>query len=123
MSAPNSKQKKWLADIADWANNSGVFWAMYAGVNTSQFELHHVLGRSAKHNKVPIGHWFVIPVPFELHNVMSNHPDNVTHFKHRFTDRFGDQRYLFNAMLGDMAMYEYALPPDDVIDAIMDTKA
>lgn len=123
MIAPNVKQKRWLYDVARWAANSSVFNTMYDGVNTSRFELHHVLGRSAKHNKVPIGHWFVIPVPFELHNVMSGHPDNVTHFKHRFTARFGEQRLLFSAMLGDMALNDYALPPDDVIDAIMDTKA
>ena len=93
------------------------------------FQLHHVLGRSAKHNKVAIGHWFIIPVPVELHDVGSNHPDNVTHFKKRFTERFGDQRgivqILYSCMdkWNDFEHNNYSIPPAEVYNAIMDTNA
>lgn len=30
-------------------------------------EIHHVVGRTAKHNKVDIGHWFILPVSSEAH--------------------------------------------------------
>ena len=120
MKQANTVQKQWMSDIADWASrNMDLF---YDG-DTSQVQLHHVLGRSAKHNKVAIGHWFVIPVPFYLHDVSSCHPENVTHCKKSFVRRFGNQRDLFRDMVNDMRMEMYAIPPTDVLNSIEDTRA
>ncbi len=96
----------------------------------SQFQLHHVLGRTAKHNKVHIGHWFILPVPIELHDVSSNNSLNVTHHKRAFTDKFGSQSELFIKMCGMIEMCgminfpepQY-FPPAGVIAAIHDTRA
>lgn len=118
----NAKQKQWMSDIAEWANNNNL-GLLYDYDNGRGVQLHHVLGRSAKQNKVAIGHWFIIPVPFDLHDVGSSHIHNVTHHKHEFTKRFGSQRSLFNDMVNDMRMEMYALPPTEVINAIMDTSA
>ena len=117
----SAKQKKWMRDISDFIQAVGIdryYGDEFLGGN---FELHHVLGRSAKHNKVAIGHEFIIPVPFELHNVLSDHPDNVTHFKHNFTNRFKMQRDIFNDLYIDMAYYGYQVPSADIRAAIMDT--
>ena len=91
-----------MSDIAEWAEDN--IHLMYIGANVEKqhFQLHHVVGRSAKHNKIEIGHWFILPVPFDLHDVSSNHPLNVTHHKKKFTGHFGFQRELFNEMVEDM---------------------
>ena len=119
----NAKQKKWMRDISDFIQAVGIDRYYGDEFRGGNFELHHVLGRSAKHNKVAIGHEFIIPVPFDLHNVLSDHPDNVTHFKHNFTDRFKMQRDIFNDLYIDMADYGYQIPSADIRNAIMDTNA
>lgn len=120
----NAAQKQWMKDISEFVDEYGL-GAIYGDeFNDSAHELHHVLGRSAKHNKVAIGHWFIIPIPFELHNVMSDHPDNVTHFKHNFTGRFGMQRDIFdNIRNGIQVLQGKSVPNEDVYNAIMDTNA
>ena len=122
MKQANAAQKQWMSDIADWASNNNLD-LLYGYDDPKGFQLHHALGRSAKHNKVAIGHWFIIPVPFELHDVNGKHDCNVTHHKHKFTDKYGKQRLLFSDMVDDMRMEMYALPPSDILDSIMDTNA
>ncbi len=119
----STAQKKWMRDIADFIQAVGIDRFYGDEFRGGNFELHHVLGRSAKHNKVAIGHEFVIPVPFELHNVLSNHTDNVTHFKHNFTNRFKKQREIFNDLYIEMKNYGYQVPSEEVLNAIMDTNA
>ncbi|HHZ95115.1 MAG TPA: hypothetical protein EYN67_06045 [Flavobacteriales bacterium] len=118
----NAKQKQWMKDIAEWAENN--IQILYGNEwSNKPIQLHHVLGRSAKHNKVAIGHEFVLPVPFVLHDVSSDHPSNVTHYKHKFTDKYGKQRDLFLQMIEDMRDYGYELPPYDVCESIRGTSA
>lgn len=124
MKQANAVQKKWMSDIADWAqDNLYVLYGDEYNDSNLPFELHHVVGRSAKHNKVSIGHEFILPVPFELHNVMENHKDNVTNFKKNFVKRFGNQRDLFNDMFAVMKAQGYTVPSYNVYDAIMETSA
>ena len=119
----NTAQKQWMKDISEWPYNN--IHNMYDGgyAQDCNFQLHHVLGRSAKHNKIAIGHWFIIPVPIDLHDVNSNHPLNVTHSKHAFTDRFGKQSELFGWMVHEMEEDGYIVPNTDVYRAIMGTRA
>lgn len=121
MKQANSKQKQWMKDIAEWAQDN--HHLLYGGDFCSSFELHHVVGRSAKQNKIAIGHEFILPVPVELHNVMSNHKDNVTHFKKNFVKRFGTQRFLFEKMVNDMELQDYVIPDSVVLYAIQETNA
>lgn len=118
----NAQQKKWMQDITDWAcdNLHLLYGSEYS---SSNIQRHHVLGRSAKQNKVSIGHWFIIPVPFWLHDVSSNHPENVTHHKKSFVKRFGAQRELFDVMYQSMKDIGYNVPDIDVYHAIMETSA
>lgn len=122
MKQANAAQKKWMSDIADWAiNNIGMLY-------TSEYDdaipqLHHVLGRSAKQNKVVIGHWFILPVPFELHDVSSDHPLNVTHNKKAFTAMYGMQRALFDSMYYSMINQGYTVPTNEINLAIQETSA
>ena len=91
MKQANAAQRQWMKDISS-ACEQGVIGGLYGEdwEQCSNWQLHHVKGRSFKHNKVDIGHWLILPVPFELHDVSSNHPLNVTHNKNNFTAAFGD---------------------------------
>ena len=88
-----------------------------------KFQLHHVVGRKGKHNKVVIGHWFIIPLPVRFHDVSSGSKLNVTHYRHSFTHVFGLQSDLFKEMIESMVESGITLPfGQDVVDAIMDTR-
>ena len=120
--AANAKQKKWMQDIVEWSTcNMGLLYGdEYDGAIP---QLHHVTGRSSKQNKVHIGHWFILPVPFELHDVSSNHSCNVTHRKKAFTKRFGNQRELFKTMVLNMEEIGFRVPYIDILLAIDETSA
>ena len=116
----NAAQKKWMQTISDWYQCTG-----FSGLvlNEYQFQLHHVVGRKAKHNKVSIGEWFILPLPARYHDVSSNNPFNVTHYRHIFTLEFGLQSELFKEMIDSMVESGIKLPfGDDVINSIMDTR-
>ena len=118
----NTAQKKWMNDITDWAEH--YIDKLYGHDYMSCIiQRHHVLGRSAKQNKVAVGHYFILPIPFMLHDVSSNHPDNVTHHKKAFVRQFGDQRHIFGVMYRDMKEQGYNVPDISIYDAIMSTRA
>ncbi len=126
----NAKQKKWMKDISEFISENGLgFLYGREYENRYDFQLHHVLGRSARHNKVPIGHEFIIPVPVELHDVNSNHPFNVTHHKKAFVTEFGKQSGIFQMLYScmdkwnDFDGYNFSLPSREVYNAIIDTNA
>lgn len=119
MKQANAKQKQWLTSVADFASSE--LYQLYGQhYDRFDFQIHHVKGRSYKQNKVTIGHWFVIPVPVELHDVNSNHELNVTHHKHAFTGAFGLQRELFNDMYFIMKDQGYAVPDLNILNAILE---
>ena len=126
----NAKQRKWMRDISDFIGEvglGGLYGHEYE--NRYDFQLHHVLGRTARHNKVPIGHWFIIPVPIELHDIKySDNPLNVTTHKKAFIKEFGDQRGIFQILYSCMNKWNdtgsgYEVPNIEVYNAIMDTNA
>ena len=122
MKQANTAERKWMSDIADWAEYhiDRLYGCEYF---CAELQLHHVLGRSAKNNKVAIGHWFILPVPFKLHDVSSNHHFNVTHRKNNFTNQYGMQRNIFNKMYQSMKDQSYEVPSIEIYNAIMDTRA
>ena len=94
MSSPNAYEKAWMKRVAEFAMCHG----SYPDFETNIFQVHHVCGRKYKHNKIPIGHYFILPINPEYHDFMSNHELNVTHFRKRYTDAFGTQREQFADM-------------------------
>lgn len=118
MKKPTANESAWLVRVAQYAEQHGSI-PEHA---PCAFEIHHVMGRSGRQNKVKVGHWFILPVAFELHNVMSNNPLNVTHFRKRFTAEFGNQRDLFAQMVEKIAEEDGENPvPEEVFNAIMAT--
>ena len=122
--APNSQEKVWLKTVAEFHNEYGLGYLYGAEWNSSPFQIHHVCGRAYKQNKVKIGNWFILCVPISLHDVHSNHPLNVTHWRHRFTDDFGLQRDLWLKMVEKMRSecVECSFPAHEVERAIMASK-
>jgi hypothetical protein len=118
----NAAQKKWMSDVAEWANDDGIH-ILFGIAYPNSIQLHHVMGRSAKKNKVAIGHEFILPLPFELHDVSSNDPENVTHHKKAFVKKYGSQSGLFEIMFLDMLDRGYKVPSFDIYNAIVDTRA
>ena len=79
-------------------------------------QIHHVLGRSGKHNKKLIGPYFVIPLDADLHLVTGSHPLAYHKSKRAFIEEFGQPRDLWRTAY-DRIYYDMS---DDVISAIMD---
>jgi hypothetical protein len=116
----SAEQERWMTAIADYANT---YQPVIRGGNPKAFQLHHVCGRSYIHNKTPIGHWFILPLPVELHDVnYSDNPLNVTFWPKNFTMKFGMQREIFDQMVKEMEKREYEVPPAEVLQAIADSK-
>ena len=121
MKQANGKQKLFMSDIAHWCENCDGIATLYgADWADSPFHIHHVKGRSFKHKKTQIGHDFIIPVPIALHDVHSNHPLNVTHFKKAFTRNFGSQVNLFMKMIEHMKLLGYSVPSEEILNIIGD---
>jgi len=118
----NTEQKKWMDSITDWSVDS--LHLLYGEeYSFHPIQRHHVLGRSAKQNKVHIGHWFILPVPFELHDPNVDHEAHVGKCKKAFVKRFGAQRTLFDVMYQRMKEEGYNVPNIEVYNAIMGTAA
>ena len=88
----------------------------------SQVQVHHCGGASLRHNKTRIGHYAVLALSPELHDVGSNHPLNVTHHKKAFHAKYGTNAQLFKRTMQLVSENSNAdvLPPQDVINAILD---
>ena len=125
MSKPaNTAQRKWMDDITDYVNENGLgdlYGHEYDG--HTNIQRHHVLGRTAKHNKIHIGHWFIIPVPFELHDPNVDHKHHVGKCKKAFVRRFGSQRGIYEHLTTLMLYQGYAVPPINAHYAILETSA
>jgi hypothetical protein len=121
---PNAKEKEFMKTVMDFHNNYGVGYLYGAEWSDSLLQCHHVAGRTYKNNKVHIGHWFILPVPVELHDVHSNHYLNVTHWRHKFTGEFGMQRELWLKMVNKM-VDEFAITKPietEIVNSIMSSK-
>ena len=90
-------------------------------------QIHHVVGRSAKVKGVGnIGHWYVLPLAWQYHDVASNDKLNVTHHKNAFEEQFGTQSELFNQVFntlihkakGSSSIDAGDFPPENVLNAI-----
>lgn len=121
---PNTKEKEFMKSVMDFHNDYGVGYLYGAEWSSSPLQCHHVAGRTYKQNKIHIGHYFILPVPFALHDVHSNNPLNVTHWRNRFADEFGMQRDLWLSMVSRMhskgAIDE--LPALEIVEAIAKSK-
>ena len=110
--APSASQLKWREEVR----------SLGCVVSRDPYgvEIHHVLGATAKHNRQPIGHWFILPLTAWYHR--ENPVLNVTDNKKLFEVNYGSQVELFNQLL-DLYRFTYDKEPaipQAVITAIND---
>lgn len=86
--APTAAQKRFYGKIVD----KGCI------VCGRQAEIHHVVGASARSNKIKVGNWYVLPLCYWHHRDPVN-DYNVTNWKNRFEESFGTQHEMFTRML------------------------
>lgn len=103
---PNNAEKKFMA----WCKQRPCIISGAWGV-----VVHHCEGATFKHNKVLIGHWFVIPLCLEWDDV-------VTHgSRKRLRELSGHPQSYYWKLAHDDYMRETGLSaPQEVIDAIED---
>tara|TARA_B100000768_G_scaffold93931_1_gene87848 strand:- start:1001 stop:1381 length:381 start_codon:yes stop_codon:yes gene_type:complete len=99
---PSAKEKRFMKAVMDFHLSYGVGYLYGDEWHREPIQCHHVAGRTYKNNKVHIGHYFILPVPFVLHDVSSNNHLNVTHWRNSFTATFGMQRDLWLSMVSRM---------------------
>ncbi len=117
MNNPTAAQKRWMQTVSEYAEAHGSFPKQ----ESNQFQIHHVKGRTFKHNKVAVGHWFILPIEPRYHDANSNNAFNVTHWPKRYAIEFGKQVDQFRAMCAVIASEGVELPfGDDVMHSIMD---
>lgn len=94
---------------------------------TTDVQLHHVAGASARHNKIWIGQWYVLCLRRDLHDNRAGQIYNVSDNKGEFQLRYGDQRDVFlrqtHRLMGAIALRDCSLdledlPPIAVMEAI-----
>ena len=122
--AANAAQSKLMTDMTDLVNEIGLgflYGDEYEGCTAMQ--RHHVVGRSYKQNKVPIGHEFVMPVPYGLHEPNEKHKYHVGHCKKAFVKKFGTQRSIYAKLIDAMVENGYPVPDQHILDAIQATSA
>lgn len=59
-SAPTAKQKRWMGEVA----------RLGSIISGRPAIVHHCVGTTGKHNKIEIGHWWVIPLTPEEHRAL-----------------------------------------------------
>lgn len=110
--APDASQKRWREEVRGLG--------CVISREPHNVEIHHVLGATAKHNKTPIGHWFILPLNAWYHR--ENPTLNVTENKRLFEAQFGSQVLLFKCLL-DLYKFTYDKEPPvpkEVLAAIND---
>ena len=58
--APNKAQKDWMEAVRE----------LGSVISGGPAVIHHVVGRTGKHNKVHIGHWWLIPLTDDEHKAL-----------------------------------------------------
>ena len=107
--------------VKDWEDTLRSLGCIITGQNDVQ--LHHVVGRTYKNNKVLIGPWFILPLCMRLHDVHSSDPLNVTHYPKKFSLEYGLQKDIFCEMCDNLVIEGIILPfGDNVLESIKDTR-
>ena len=65
VSRPSAAQVRWR----EWVRSQGCICGLSGPV-----EIHHIAGRTGRHNKVSIGHWLIVPVSNAGHRQIERLP-------------------------------------------------
>jgi hypothetical protein len=119
-------EKDWLDLVVEFASNSDFLSNKYGHVTANHFnwEIDHILGAKTKRKingvSYGVGELAIMPIPFELHNVMSNNPLNRTTNPGVYRQSFGHEKQVWLDMIRAMQYEGYEMPfSEEVIQAII----
>jgi hypothetical protein len=95
------------------------FGCVITRAHDSHVQVHHVEGACAKHGKVWIGQWYVLPLHWQFHDPGSNHKYHVGHSRKAFEDKYGHQAELFVRMCQALNQAGFQIPPPLVTHSIV----
>ena len=116
-------EKRWHETVAEWAKESEWLERKFERYCKSPgvFEIDHIIGAQAKrkpHGKV--GEWAVIPLPYELHNVLAGGELNRSLNPGAFRNECGHEKALFASMIYFMKQDGIEIPfSDEILNAIV----
>jgi hypothetical protein len=103
--APTTAQKRWREAVRE----------LGSVISGDPAVIHHPVGATGKHNKVDIGHWWVIPLTDEEHKAL--HAGET--FSYESRKEFEKQEF-YRMSIGLVRGKGVAPPPIGVTQAIMD---
>ncbi|MFT6988188.1 MAG: hypothetical protein ACJASL_000148 [Paraglaciecola sp.] len=119
-------EKDWMETLVEFAKESNWLKDKYSHIRgvTPAFEVDHILGAKTKRkiNGVSwrVGELAIMPIPFELHNLMSKHPYNRTTNPGKYRSTFGHEKQVWLEMIRAMQDEGYEIPfSEEVIQAII----
>ena len=86
--------------VADWEDLLRERGCIITG--RCDIHLHHIYGRTFKHNKILIGPWAILPLWWEMHDSGMTHPRHVHKRRKAFNKAYGWQGDVFLAMCQDI---------------------
>lgn len=106
---PNACQVRWREEVRD----------MGSIVTGRPAVIHHPVGQSARHNKVPVGNWWVLPLTDDEHRLLHSDMLEFERVALGFNPggRFDCEKFLFVQV---MQRTRVEGPPMEVYGAIMD---
>jgi len=106
--APTAAQKRWREAVRDLGSI----------ISGGPAVIHHAVGATGKHNKVEIGHWWLIPLTNDEH--LALHGGNLDWLlcetRWEGMSRKELERFWFSRVVMDADI----CPPTEVLEAIMD---
>lgn len=108
--APTAAQKRWREAVRE----------LGSVISGGPAVIHHPIGVTGKHNKIDIGHWWVIPLTDSEHKALHDGETFGYGSRKEFEkDKYDDLIWRIASVVGELGSLDYA-PPFDVSLAIMD---
>ena len=102
---PTAAQKRWREAVRELGSI----------ISGGPAVIHHPVGRKGKHNKVDVGHWWVIPLADDEHKGLHKGDDFIL----EGSTRKQFEKFWFSRVLMDLEGNP-DFPSEEVVDAIMD---
>ena len=110
-SQPSRKQKVWRECVREIGSI----------VSGGPAVIHHPVGRTGKHNKIEIGHWWVLPLTDGEHKALhANCEELLGDISGYLMTRKEFEKWAYKEVLKRVEVPDECFPPDEVIDAILE---
>ena len=114
-------EKAWLFDVVSFAHDSDWLRDKYSPITAqySNFEIDHILGSKTKRKirgiSWRVGELAIMPIPYELHNIMSKNSINRTTNPGAYRKVFGHEKNVWLEMIRAMQSEGYEIPFSEMV--------